>query len=175
MANIRFKNLESKVNDKTPVNVGDLKKADDNDIIYKDLKLDLTDVNDNGIYLNNAINSQRDIRDIETSNNLDAVINSVENWFRTIECSRLLNPELSFGVEDYLFEQATENIAFFIGNEIMTKLPFYEPRIEIKDCSIAVNKIEGFYIINLSITVPSLNNITVNLKGLLDKTGYTIL
>lgn len=148
-------------------------------IIYRDLKLDLTNLNDDnystGIYKDNPINSYTSIRDIEASKNEEAILNSVKNWFNTSTYSRLLNPDLHMDLRDYLFELCDEYTAYFIGLDITKSLPYYEPRIQIKKCNITVNRDEGSFYIELQLVIPSLDNKEINLRQLLDSTGFTTI
>lgn len=170
MANIQFKNLEKKVkynsnlvkDDVLPIPPG---------VIYKDLKLDL----DKGVYHTESINSSESLSEIESSNNYEAVLNSVKNWFRTTRYSRLLNPDLHTSPVSYLFEGATETTAWFLGDAIMHGIPAWEPRVRVDKCKINVNTIEGYFIIDLTMSVPSLNNMVINLRELLNNDGFTTL
>lgn len=170
MANIQFKNLERKVRYNSNA-VNNDKQVLPANVIYKDLKLDIKQ----GVYNTESINSSESLSEIESSNNFEAVLNSVKNWFRTTEYSRLLNPELKTSPESYLFEGATETTAWFLGDTIMNSIPVWEPRVRIDKCSITVNHDEGYFIIDLRMSVPSLNNMVINLKELLNNDGFTTL
>lgn len=173
MANIKLKNLSKQFSDNSYSSVNDLSNLDiSTKTLYKDLKLDIEDV---GQYNVNAINSEISVKDIDASINEAAILNSLKNWLVTAKYSRLLNPELSLDLRQYLFEGANEYTAYFLGLDIMRTLPFYEPRVKIVDCTIEVNDLEGYFIINLTLTIPSLNNKQINLKELLDSSGYTTL
>lgn len=176
MANIKLNSLEKYFNDNTPKSPEDLSKIDTEvKYLYKDLKLDITDINETGVFKNKAINSNISVKDIEASFDEQAVLNSVKNWLLTDKMSRLLNPELALDLRHYIFEGANEYTAYFLGMDIMRTLPFYEPRIVVDTCKISVNEDEGYFIIDLSMKIPSLNNKQINLKELLDSTGYTTI
>lgn len=176
MANINLSTLAKSFNDKTAKNISDLSNLERTvNTIYKDIKFDLTDTNDSGIFLDNSINSDLSVKDIEVSVNENAIYNSIKNWFRTTECSRLLNPELKFDLRSYLFEGINQYTAYFLGLELMQRLPFYEPRVKVEDCIITLDYDHDAYIIEMKLTIPSLNNKTINLKEILSSTGYTTL
>lgn len=173
MANIKFNNLTKILNSNNLKQSLNEKAIDQH--LYRDLKLDITDINTNGVITNNPIESDISAKDIEISYDEEAVLNSVRNWFQTTKCSRLLNPELALDLRRYLFEGANEYTAYFLGMDIMKILPFYEPRVKVDNCKIGVNEDEGFFIIDLALSIPSLNNKQINLKELLDSSGYTTL
>ena len=58
---------------------------------------------------------------------------------------------------------------------LMQKLPYFEPRINVEDCQIQLDYLNDAYIINMTLTIPSLNNKTINLKEILNSSGYTTL
>lgn len=176
MANIKLSNLAKNFEDKTPQNTMDLSDYERSiDILYKDIKFDLTDINISGIIEENAINSNISSKDIESSINENAVLNSLRNWFRTTQYSRLLNPELKMDLRKYLFEGVNQYTAYFLGLDIMQKLPYFEPRIVIDDCTIQIDIDNNQFIIELIISIPSLNNKIINLKEILSSSGYTTL
>lgn len=176
MANIKLNGLAQSFNDKTPTNVSQLSNFEKSiNILYKDIKFDLTDLNTSGIFSDKSINSNLSKKDLETLINVSAITKSVSNWFNTNECSRLLNPELSFNLTQYLFSRVDEYVAYFIGLEITEKLSTYEPRISIEKCRVLVDYENDMYVVELKITIPTLDNITFNLKGILSTSGFVNL
>ena len=176
MANIKLSNLAKTFEDKTAKNPSDLSNFEKSvNTLYKDIKFDLTDINNSGIFTDNSINSNLSAKDIEVCINENEIYNSLKNWFRTSECSRLLNPDLKFDLRSYLFEGINEYTAYFLGLELMQKLPYFEPRINVEDCQIQLDYLNDAYIINMTLTIPSLNNKTINLKEILNSSGYTTL
>lgn len=176
MSNIKLTNLAKNFEDKTPKQPKDLSDYERSvAILYKDIKFDLTNINETGIFTDNSINSNISSKDIEVSINEEAIINSLKNWFRTTQYSRLLNPELRLDLKEYLFEGVDSYSAYFLGLDLMEKLPYYESRIKVEDCTIEVDTENDRFIIELLISVPSLNNKIINLKEVLDASGYTNL
>lgn len=173
MANIKLKSLAKQFEDKTPVTVSNLPDlAEKVTTKYSDLHLDLVNVQTSGLYKDNPISSNINISDIQRDTNLDAILNSVRNWMRTTKYSRLLNPDISIDLRQYLFEAVNEYTAYFIGMEIMKYLPYYEPRINIAECNISVDVDNGLFEIILHITIPSINNKSVTLKEILGSDNF---
>lgn len=171
MANITLPNLIKK-----SINVTDpiIEGFNRSKVLYKDVKFDLNNSANTGIYNDEAINSRVSSYDIEAIVNEEAVVNSVRNWFHSCKYCRLLDPEVGLNLIDYLFMPVDEHTAYFIGLMITTRLPFYEPRINLEHCDITVDSAYDRFIIELKMTIPSLNNKIVNLKEVLESTGYSL-
>lgn len=172
MANINLNNyfrksntLKSEVDSNIVLNKTDYEKT-----YYGDLRLDLkTDE-----IKERALNAKESTKDLQLIVNEESIITSLRNIFNTYKGSRLLNPDVSFDIKQYLFEPITSTKAWFLGYDICNTLPMYEPRIKIANIEIAPNINEGSYTIKLSITIPSLNK-NVNISSLLSQDGYYIL
>jgi len=141
------------------------KKVDE---IYSDLKLDLNPIE----YLSDSINSKKTNNDIEKIINEESILTSLRNIMCTKFYSRLLNPELNFDLRSYLFEELTEAKAFFIGYDISTYLPIYEPRISIKSIKVIAYYQNDTYLINLEIYIPSINK-SLKLSSILNSDGFS--
>ena len=59
----------------------------------------------------------------------DAIKRSVQNLVRTRIGERFYNPLLGSKIEDFMFEQATQDIALDLEDEILILLENYEPRV----------------------------------------------
>lgn len=136
--------------------------------LYSDLKLDLTlSSKTNSEYNSDIINY-----DIEKITNENSILNSLKNILNTRYCSRLLNPEMNFDLRSYLFENLSESKAYFIGYDISNILPFYEPRIKIKNISVVVYYGDDTYGVYITIEVPSLNK-SLKLSSILSNEGFS--
>ena len=71
--------------------------------------------------------------DIGVFYNEDAIKRSVQNLVRTRIGERFYNPLLGSKIEDFMFEQATQDIALDLEDEILILLENYEPRINLLD------------------------------------------
>lgn len=136
--------------------------------LYSDLKLDLSNEN----YKSESLNSNKSNKDLELLVDEECILNSLRNIMMTTYCSRLLNPDMNFDLRSYLFEELTEAKAYFIAYDILTTLPFYEPRIEITNINTVVYYNADAYGINLNIFIPSINK-NVKLSSILDSQGLT--
>lgn len=172
MANINLNNyfrkstdIISPVDSKIQLN----KKETDKDY-YGDLRLDL----EIGEIKQKQLNAEEANYDLKRIVNEESVITSLRNIFNTWVGSRLLNPEVSFEIKQYLFEPLTMAKAWFLGYEICQTLPLYEPRVKITNVIVDVNPNSHCYTIKLSVLIPSLNK-EVNIKSLLNQDGYSIL
>ena len=67
--------------------------------------------------------------DIGVFYNEDAIKRSVQNLVRTRIGDRFYNPLLGSKIEDLMFEQATQDIALDLEDEILILLENYEPRV----------------------------------------------
>lgn len=172
MANINLNNYFRKTNTlKSEVDSNIvLNKTDYEKVYYGDLRLDLK----TSEIKERALNAKENNRDLQIIVNEESIITALRNIFNTYKGSRLLNPDVSFDIKQYLFEPITATKAWFLGYDICQSLPMYEPRIKIANIEIAPNVDDGSYTIKLAITIPSLNK-TVNISSLLSQDGYYIL
>lgn len=139
------------------------------DYVYTDLKLDieLSETTEDPI---NAKPNNNDLRRIV---NLECILTSLRNIFNSTFCSRLLDPNIGVDFRSYLFEPITESRAFFIGYDICTIIPIYEPRVTVQNVTVTPYIDEDCYAIRLTLAVPSLDT-TISVKSLLNKEGYTL-
>jgi len=130
-----------------------------NNYTYSDLHLDFS----------NPIN-----KDLKADYDEAAIKNSIYSLFNTLPGQSLLNPTYGLNLVKYLFEPVTEDNARNIGNDIVTGLSLYEPRVKVSNVNIRLNSDEQSYYIELNIIMPYLNKV-INVPGTLTRTGYTIL
>jgi phage baseplate assembly protein W len=114
------------------------------------------------------------VRDVQVDYDGDAISNSLTNLFNTIPGQNLLNPEYGLNLVQFVFEPATNATAHLIGNHIMDNVSNFEPRVQVQNVNITVNKDEQTFTIVLSILIPALNQ-QIILPGVLDKSGFTLL
>lgn len=145
-----------------------LDRQQGSDILFSDFKLDLNTEENSG----KALNSLKERNDLEKIVNEESILNSLRNILSTKFHSRLLNPELNFDLRSYLFETVTEHKAFFIGYDILSFIPVYEPRVSIKNISVAAYPTDSAYIINLEIYIPTINK-EVKLSSILNSEGIS--
>jgi phage baseplate assembly protein W len=93
--------------------------------VYIDLNLDLKLKN-----IRNAPEGKYS-GDIQVSNNMAAIQNSIKNIFTTKKGQKIYDPEFGASLEQYLFESVDEFYAKVIGEEILKNLETFEPRIRV--------------------------------------------
>ena len=145
-----------------------LNKQQGPDILFSDFKLDLK-LEENG---DRALNSLKTKNDLEKIVNEESILNSLRNILSTKFYSRLLNPEMNFDLRSYLFENITEHKAFFIGYDILSYIPAYEPRVSIKNISVTAYPDNATYSINLDIYIPIIDK-DVKLSSILNSEGIS--
>jgi phage baseplate assembly protein W len=176
VSNIQLKSLTKKFGSDSVTQLDDLSTVKDTtNFLYKDLRLDLTDVTTTSVYKSNSINSTPTTKDLAASLDEEAITNSIKNWFRTAQYTRLLNPDLKMDFRSYMFERCDSYTAYFLGMMLNQTLPALEPRINIETCTITVDTDNDCFIIELVITIPTLNNKEIKLKEILESSGYTTL
>jgi len=135
---------------------------------FKDLLLDLkVDYTKNTQLL-----KRREVRDIQISEDLGAIKNSLFNLFTTMPGQKILNPIYGLNLTQYLFVPISQTQARIIGETILKGVQKYEPRILIKKLNIEVDPDNNQYNIFMLINVPVLNITGVSLKGVLSESGY---
>lgn len=138
--------------------------------LYSDFKLDIVTEN----YNNLNINASKVNNDIALIVDEESILNSLRNIISTRYQSRLLNPEMNFDLRSYLFDELTEAKAFFIGYDVASYLPIYEPRIEIDNITVTAHYGWDTYSIKMRIYIPSINK-NVNLQTLLNSDGFSFI
>jgi phage baseplate assembly protein W len=136
-----------------------------NNPVYTDLHLDLETSKNIGLGLNAVSTS-----DINVDNDIEAIKNSIKNIFTTKKGQKILNPDFGYSLEQYLFTPLTQANAKAIGNDILTGITKYEPRINVSN--IIVNPVydQNLYYIAVYYNILEINkqniiNIIAQLGG----------
>ena len=136
---------------------------------YSDVKLDFEFGNINESPLN-AVENDKDLRKIT---NEESVITSLRNILNTSMCTRLLNPDMAVNMSNYLFEPLTYAKAYFIGYDLCTLIPAYEPRVKIGNVNVNPIIEDDAYFITLSLSIPSLSK-NIKMSAILNSEGFVI-
>ena len=147
-----------------------LNKSETDIKMYGDIKLDLEFEE----IKNRSIHAEISDRDLQLIYNEESVLTSLKNIFRTFKGSRILNPEMEFDLSQYLFEPLTKAKAFFLGYDLMSLIPRYEPRVTVNNVDVTAYPDDGCYKINLSVTLKDFNR-DVDLKCIFDEESFSIL
>tara|TARA_R110000796_G_scaffold14724_3_gene47923 strand:- start:871 stop:1356 length:486 start_codon:yes stop_codon:yes gene_type:complete len=112
------------------------------------------------------------LKDVNIDYDVRAIETSIRNIFNTKPGEKILNPAFGLDLGQYLFEPISEDTAREIGNTILEQLPLYEPRVNLNSIDIVAKENNNEYIVTMSITVPELNNLYTDIKGVLDTQGF---
>ena len=127
---------------------------------YKDLHLDMAEVN---VKTNQAGQSIKG-KDIKVDYDLDAILNSLRNIFSTRKGERFLVPEFGCNLYRYLFEPISEYTGNKIGNEIVTAIETWEPRVTLKVVNVVGNPDIHQYDVTISLVINDIKRL-VNISG----------
>ena len=110
--------------------------------------------------------------EVRVDYNVQAIKNSIQNIFNTKKGQKILNPDFGLDLAQYLFEPISDETARDIGETINRELPIYEPRIIVNNVDIVGFENDNEYRITISIRIPELNNLNVNISGDLSRNGF---
>jgi len=146
------------------------KTLDTDDVIYKDLRLDIKQK----YPLRNELAKDYQVNDIISSDNIDAISNSFISLLTTSPGEKILNPLFGISFGDLLFLPVTEERANVIGSNILSNMEKFEPRIKIISLEITPVIEQQEYICDFAYTVPRFDNRKLNLKGKLSSSGFYV-
>lgn len=137
--------------------------------LYKDIHFDISPAYSNG----SELYSSKNVHDLKAIYDSHAVVVALKNILTTSPGEKILNPTFGLDLRDYLFETVSQAKAFFLGQTIYDGLTTQEPRVHIDQIEVIAVTDENEYIINIALSIPSLNVNAVSLKGVLNNDGYT--
>lgn len=142
-----------------------------NGYLYKDILFDL-----NLSYTDNPeLFKKNEKKDITPIFDAASVINSIKNILTTSPGQKLLNPTFGLDLRSYLFEPVNSTLGFFIGKDIYNGITLQEGRVQVNKVKVTVDLDNQEYLIDLNLTIPSLNINSLSLKGILNNDGYTFV
>lgn len=149
--------------------ITDLNKfPEERDYTYKDLEFDL----DISYTKSNSLNSYKEQKDISGDLDVSAIKNSIFNIFTTIPGQKILNPIFGLNLLYFLFSGISSNNARLLGDTIFKGLNKFEPRIKVENINITTDFENQQYIIDMLLSVPSLNITGLEVKGTLAESGF---
>ena len=153
-----------------PINLNILEPNRDQsaNIVYRDLSLNMS----TGIVKGNNAESPENLKDLNTSTNLEAIKNSLINLIKTFPGQKILNPEFGMNFGDLLFLPVSKARGTTIGETITNSIVGFEPRININLVEVIADIEKHEYEINLEITIPEFNNNPLKISGRLNKSGF---
>lgn len=139
------------------------------DFTYTDLKLDL----EFDYTKNNELLKRKEIKDIKIDYDYSAVRNSIFNLLNTVPGQRILNPFFGVNLQKYLFNRVTEIQALNIGNDILSAISKFEPRVTVQNINVAVDEVNQQYIVTLILGLVTIDTTTsFRLVGTLSNSGF---
>lgn len=152
------------------INIDILSRRRPNKPIYTDLTLDLK----TNYTLDPKLEAKDTIKDLEVSNDIAAIKNSLFNLFTTIPGQKILNPVYGLNILQFLFTGISDENARAMGNVILRGIQKYEPRVEVVKIYVMADIDNQTYEIGLKLNVPTLNIEGLALKGTLSESGFYI-
>jgi phage baseplate assembly protein W len=119
-------------------------------------------------------NKQTNKLDLQSSQDVNAVLNSFVNIMNTDPGEKLLNPLLGINFKKYLFAPITQMTLLQIAQELTEKVPKQDRRIVLKNVRVTGVPDENTVVISLQIVVPTLNNQVLPIQGRLTENGFTV-
>jgi uncharacterized protein len=142
--------------------------------IYRDLHLDLEF--DNTTISQSPLASDptdtSNYRDIKQAVNELAIKNSLTNLFNTFPGQKLLNPEYGLDLTQYLFTPVSDSMAQQIGEDILSGIEKYEPRVVVENISVGADPENSQYDISLTVAIPKISNKPIDMSGILNITDF---
>ena len=84
-----------------------------------------------------------------TTTSMDAAKQNIRNLILTRKGERLLNPTLGLNLDEFLFENITEDIIYLIREDIESTFGFWLPYIGIKDLNVVPDDAQNMITIDV--------------------------
>jgi hypothetical protein len=136
---------------------------------YADIHLD---VQFNSRLSTKPTGTSKNPQDFKLDYDTKAIYNSIHNVFNTKKGQKILNPNFGLDLEQYLFDNISKENGDIIGTTILEELPLYEPRIKVNSVDVLARPDWNEYVVDISITIPSLNNQVESVNGTLTTKGF---
>lgn len=136
---------------------------------YTDIKLDLELSKNVGVGLTPILS-----KDIVVSEDVQAIRNSLYNIFSTKKGEKILTPEFGSSLEQFLFENVSPFIGKVIGDNILSALETFEPRIQVLSVRVFPKPDDNQYSIQVVFKFININKES-SLNLLLSKNGQIII
>jgi phage baseplate assembly protein W len=135
---------------------------------YSDLEIDLkiNYTKDNPLY------NIKEQKDIIADYDLGAIKNSIFNIFTTIPGQKILNPTFGLNLLYYLFTGISSSNGRLLGETILKGVTKYEPRVNVDNINVITDVENQQYIIEMILSIPSLNITRFEIKGVLAESGF---
>ena len=119
---------------------------------YVDLHLDIEEATVPTSLTNDRLQG----KDIKVDYDVDAIMNSLNNIFKTSPGERFLVPLFGANLRRYLFEPVSKSIATQIGSEILRAIEQWEPRVTVDRIEVIGDPENHEYEVTIIITINAL-------------------
>lgn len=146
-------------------------EVDDRRFTYKDVALDFSvgrTPRDPALY---SAEVKQDLVDIFDET---AIKNSIATLFKTRKGQKAIEPEYGLNIEDYLFTNITPEYAQLIGEDIVSTISRWEPRLSLAQVNVIPNIDDNRYDIVLNIIVPSFKR-SMYFTGTFENSSFTLI
>jgi phage baseplate assembly protein W len=116
---------------------------------YVDLHLDIEESTVPTTLTNDRIQG----KDIRVDYDVDAIVNSLNNIFKTVPGERFLVPTFGANLRKYLFEPVSTSIGNRIGAEILRAIEKWEPRVTVDRIEVIGDPDNHQYEVTIIITI----------------------
>ena len=116
---------------------------------YVDLHLDIEESSIPTSFTNTRLKG----KDITVDYDVDAIMNSLNNIFKTVPGERFLVPTFGANLRRYLFDPVTKAIANQIGSEVVRAIESWEPRVTVDRVEVIGDPEEHQYDVTIIITI----------------------
>jgi phage baseplate assembly protein W len=135
---------------------------------YKDIEIDLAI----DYTKTNPLNNFKEQKDLKADFDVQAIKNSIFNIFTTAPGQKILNPIFGLNLLYFLFTGITAENARMLGETILRGLTKFEPRVTVENINVTTDYENQEYIIDMLLSVPSLNIRGLEIRGTLAESGY---
>ena len=104
------------------------------------------------------------MRDLEPNTDGKAIQNSLTNIFTFRKGERILEPEFGSNLYEFLYEPINDILLQKIGQEAITMIERWEPRVEVIDVVVTPYYDTNTVHLTLKYAIPSLNNDTLEME-----------
>lgn len=137
--------------------------------IYKDVSLDFELGNSNN---DSLLIKKKTGKDLKPLIDESAIINSLRNLFLTRKGQKILAPTYGLNFEDYLFTTVSAINANIIGEQILSEVSIFEPRVRLNQVNVIPDIDNNQYTIYLNLSIPILNNKIIPFAGILTSGSF---
>lgn len=136
------------------LNLNSLKNTEkaDTGYTYVDLHLDIEE----STVPTTLTNERLQGKDIRVDFDVDAIMNSLNNIFKTVPGERFLVPTFGANLRRYLFDPVSVYVADAIGDEILRAIELWEPRVTVDRVEVEGDPENHQYDVIIQITINAL-------------------